>query len=119
MYRILYNKGDEVLSAKARLGDYVSMNCPHGGTGVIVRGSDVEGDDTEKSARLFDTVQCNSCGCLGIIITASVTTFVDGFGSARVGDSTIGICDVGAKCCPHMRSGTIISGSPKTFVDGG
>lgn len=107
------------MPAKARLGDYVAMNCPHGGIGVIVKGSDKESDDVEKTARVTDTVICCSCGKSGVIVAGSPNVFVDELAAARVGDPEVGTCNPGKKCCPHGRSGTIITGSPKCFVNGG
>ena len=105
------------MPAKARLGDYVAMNCPHGGIGIIVSGSDKEADDTEKTARVSDTVICCSCGCSGSIIAGSPNIWVDGLSAARIGDPEVGTCSPGKKCCPHGRSGTIITGSPKCFLN--
>lgn len=36
----------------------------------------------------------------------------------RVGDSTVGICDLGLPDCPHSRSGTNSSGSSNVFANG-
>ena len=105
------------MPAKAKIGDYVNMNCPHGGIGVIVQGSGTEGDDNEHTARLGDEVVCMSCGKSGRIVSASPNVFVDGKAAARKADSTSGMCDMGFECCPHSRSGTIRSGSSKTVVN--
>lgn len=35
-----------------------------------------------------------------------------------VGNSTTGVCDIGAPCCPHGRSGTNCTGSPIAEIDG-
>ena len=37
---------------------------------------------------------------------------------ARVTDEHRGTCSHGASCCPHSVVGTIIEGSPDTFVNG-
>lgn len=105
------------MPAKARLGDFVRMNCPHGGIGTIVTGSGKEADDTEKTARVTDTVICNKCGKSGRIISGSPNVYVDELAAARINDPEVGTCDPGEKCCPHGRSGTIISGSPKCFLN--
>ena len=105
------------MPAKAKIGDYVNMNCPHGGIGVIVSGSGTEGDDNEHTARLGDKVVCMTCGMSGRIINGSPNVYVDGKSAARKADSTTGTCDIGMKCCPHSRSGTIRSGSSKTFLN--
>ena len=39
-------------------------------------------------------------------------------GIARLGDQHMGICNHGARCCPHNVSGKIISGSANTFANG-
>lgn len=36
----------------------------------------------------------------------------------RVGDTTVGSCDVGEDCCPHGRAGTNSIGSPNVFING-
>lgn len=38
--------------------------------------------------------------------------------AARVGDSESGGCNVGAKCCPHSRSGTIATASNDVYIEG-
>jgi len=38
--------------------------------------------------------------------------------SSRVMDMNIGICNHNLPCCPHVVTGMIISGSPKTQYDG-
>jgi len=35
----------------------------------------------------------------------------------RIGDGTVGVCDIGAPCCAHGRSGTNTTGSPDVFVN--
>ena len=35
----------------------------------------------------------------------------------KVGDSTVGTCNLGLDCCPHGRSGTNSVGSPNVFVN--
>ena len=105
------------MPAKARLGDFVRMNCPHGGIGTIVTGSGKEADDTERTARITDIVVCNSCGKTGRIIVGSPNVFVDELNAARINDTEVGTCDPGNNCCPHGRAGTIISGSPKCFLN--
>lgn len=37
---------------------------------------------------------------------------------AKVGDTGIGVCSVGAKCCPHTYTFTIITGSDSVLVNG-
>ena len=105
------------MPAKARLGDYVAMNCPHGGIGVIVTGSDKEYDDTMKTSRVSDIVICCSCGQSGRIIAGSPNIWVDELAAARINDPEVGTCNPGKKCCPHGRSGTIITGSPTCFLN--
>ena len=39
-------------------------------------------------------------------------------GIARLGDQHRGICNHGARCCPHNVSGEIITGSHDTIVNG-
>ena len=35
----------------------------------------------------------------------------------RIGDATVGICNLGLECCPHSRSGTNSTGSANVFVN--
>jgi uncharacterized Zn-binding protein involved in type VI secretion len=105
------------MPAQARLGDYVNMNCPHGGIGMIVTGSGPKSDDGHRTARIGDTVICLSCGLSGTIVNGSPNVFTDPPNTARIGDNEVGTCDVGAPCCPHGRCGTIITGSPTVFVN--
>ena len=37
--------------------------------------------------------------------------------AARISDTTSGICDIGAICCPHGRTGTCETGSPNVFTN--
>lgn len=34
-----------------------------------------------------------------------------------IGKSETGICDLGLKCCPHSRGGTIATGSEDVFIE--
>ena len=103
---------------QARIGDLVSISCPHGPqTGIIVSGSSKSFFEMISGARLSDIVVCCACGQSGNIITGSSVTFYDGLAAARIGDSCVGTCDVGCKTCPHSRSGVIITGSEHTDVD--
>lgn len=36
----------------------------------------------------------------------------------RVSDGTVGVCDIGADCCPHARNGTNSTGSPDVEING-
>lgn len=38
--------------------------------------------------------------------------------ATRVGDQTVGVCDIGLECCPHGRSGTNSAHSPNVFING-
>ena len=103
---------------QSRIGDLVSISCPHGPqTGIITSGSSKTYFEMISGARLSDTVVCCGCGQSGNIITGSTITFYDGLPAARVGDSCVGTCDVGCKTCPHSRSGTLATGSEHTDVD--
>jgi uncharacterized Zn-binding protein involved in type VI secretion len=104
---------------KARLGDQVDMRCPHGGIGTIISGSEKEADDVHRTARIGDKVQCNKCGQIGIIVKGSPNIFVDGRNAARLGDTEVGTCNPGYKCCPHSRCGIIIEGSSTVFSNDG
>ena len=105
------------MPAKVKIGDFVNMNCLHGGIGVIVQGFGTMADDAEHTARMGDEVICMTCGKFGHIISASPNIYVDGKAAARKVDSTVGECNVGLPCCPHSRSGMIRSGSSKTFLN--
>ena len=106
------------MTAQARVGDLVKIDCPHGPvTGIITTGSRFSIVDSRKKARLTDTVVCTSCGKTGNIITGSFFTFADSLKCAKVGDKTSGTCDVGCKKCPHGRTGTIVTGSNFTFTE--
>ena len=107
------------MPAQSRIGDKVSMNCPHGGIGTIVSGSDDVFDNGPGVARKGDTVICDCCGCSGKIVSHSPTVFHDGLGAARINDTTTGICNLGLPCCAHGRAGSIKTGSPTTFLDDG
>jgi len=37
--------------------------------------------------------------------------------ATKIGDKTVGTCDVGEDCCPHLRSGTNAVGSPNVFIN--
>jgi len=37
---------------------------------------------------------------------------------ARVGDTIIGICDHGGKCCPHIVTGHFVEGSHNAYSEG-
>lgn len=103
------------MSEQARLGDMVKISCPHGPQiGVIVSGDNYRNTDKLKTARLTDKVVCCACGQSGNIVTGSNNTFVSTLAAARVGDSTVGTCNIGCKECPHTRSGIIITGSTYT-----
>lgn len=36
----------------------------------------------------------------------------------RVGDDTVGVCNIGLPCCPHGRNGVNTTGSPNIYVNG-
>lgn len=36
----------------------------------------------------------------------------------KVGDGTVGVCDLGLPDCPHSRAGTNSVGSPNVYVNG-
>lgn len=38
--------------------------------------------------------------------------------ATRIGDGTVGVCNVGAPCCPHGRAGNNGSGSPDVVING-
>lgn len=38
--------------------------------------------------------------------------------ATRIGDGTVGTCDIGAPCCSHGRSGNNTTGSPDVFING-
>ena len=38
--------------------------------------------------------------------------------ATRIGDGTVGTCDVGDDCCPHGRHGTNGTGSPNVYING-
>ena len=38
--------------------------------------------------------------------------------ATRLGDSTVGTCNVGLPCCPHGRSGTNAEVSPNVIING-
>lgn len=38
--------------------------------------------------------------------------------ATRIGDGEVGTCDVGAKDCPHTRSGTNSTASGNVFING-
>lgn len=38
--------------------------------------------------------------------------------ATRISDGTAGVCNMGAKCCPHGRAGTNGSGSPDVIING-
>ena len=106
------------MPGEARLGDFVVMNCPHGGIGVVVSGSPITFTESFNAARIGDRTTCLICGRSGKIVGGSPKTIIDGFPGTRKGDSTTGMCDVGARCCPHGRSGTLIGFSATTAFDG-
>lgn len=101
----------------AIVGSKVAISCPHGAIGTVVSGSSNVKTTNSKCARLGDSVVCDCCGCPGSIIAGSPNVLVNNRPSARVTDATAGVCDVGAECCPHGRSGTIISGAPTVKVN--
>lgn len=98
------------MPAAARVTDTVQGTCVannnHGSvTGVIVTGSNDTFDHDLPIARIGDQVNF-SCGHTGYIITGSSIVFVNDIPIARVGDQVSG--DV---------TGTIVSGSPKLFIE--
>lgn len=102
----------------ARIGDLISICCPHGGVGVIVAGSDNVIDNDIPTARLGDATICICCGCGGVIVSGSPDVIVNDKPTARVSDVTVGTCDVGLPCCSHGRIGTIVQGSPNIDING-
>lgn len=101
----------------ARIGDLISICCPHGAIGVIVSGSGNVIDNNIPTARLGDSTVCCICGCPGAIVSGSHDVIVNNIPTSRVGDSTSGICNVGLPCCPHGRFGTICEGSPNININ--
>lgn len=37
--------------------------------------------------------------------------------ATRITDTTVGICDIGAICCPHDRCGVNITASPNVYIN--
>ena len=37
--------------------------------------------------------------------------------ATRIDDTTVGICDIGATCCPHDRAGINTTASPNVFFN--
>lgn len=103
----------------ARVGDKVSMNCPHGGVGTIISGSSNITVNDRALAREGDIVQCDDCGKTRPIDFGSPNVFGNDPAVARVGDTSTGVCDPGFKCCPHVSTGTISTGSDNTVCNGG
>lgn len=102
----------------ARLGDMISINCPHGPQlGTLNKGSETCYADGKKVVRITDTATCNCCGQTYTVVTGSDFSYADGLKIARVGDQLTGTCAYGEKCCNHGGiSATIITGSPFTDV---
>ena len=103
---------------KARHGDLITIECPHGGIGIIESSSPDVFDNGEGAARVGDTTICLVCGMPGTIITGSSSVYNNMRQAARVGDMTTGTCNLGLPCCPHSRTGIIQTGSPSTYIGG-
>ena len=73
-------------------------------SGFILNASVKSFVDGKGMARMYDMV-VGDCGHIGFIVSASSKTFVDGFGAAYITSQFVG-----------PFSGTIISGSGKTFT---
>jgi uncharacterized Zn-binding protein involved in type VI secretion len=98
------------MPAAARVTDSVTGTCNadtnHGSvTGTIVTGSNDVYDQYLPLARIGDLVNF-SCGHTGYIVTGSSLVFNNNKAVARIGDQVDG--DV---------TGTIVSGSPKLFIE--
>lgn len=97
------------MPAEARIGDQVTMNCPHGGTGTITSGSPNITANGQAVARVGDTVVCNLCGLSFTIATGSGLAKANGQAVARVDDIVVGTCNLHKPGCPHVVAGAKIS----------
>ena len=102
----------------ARVGDKLSMNCPHGATGTIVSGSPNIEVNGKPIALQGCIVKCDVCGITRTIDSGSADTFGNVKQVARVGDPSTGICNPGYPCCPHTSTATITTGSGNTIDNG-
>jgi len=101
----------------AIVGSKVNMNCPHGGIGTVISGSDNVTVDGQPLARKSDIVRCDKCGITRTIDSGSSYISDNGLDFARIGDPTTGICDLKLPGCPHTTTGIITTGSTD-FSDG-
>ena len=101
----------------ARVGDFISISCAHGSTGCIVGHSNDIMAEGALTAREGDSTICLNCGQSGRIVSGSPNVFSNSKPTARVDDPTVGSCDMGLKCCPHSRSGSISSGAATINVN--
>ena len=74
------------MTAKARLTDEVTIDCPFKGTGTITTASENVFVDELGAARMDDEVTCKDCGAKGKIVTASGNVYVNDRLVARIGD---------------------------------
>ena len=98
----------------AKVGDKVSMNCPHGGIGTIVSGNPSAVVNGRMDARMGDLVVCDKCGKSRRIDEGSANIVSGGSLIAHVHNTATGPCDMHLRCCPHTSVGKVISGSSNT-----
>ena len=101
----------------ARIGDAISISCPHGATGTIVSSCQSTFTENMLAARIGDMAVCNKCGAVGVICSGAATVIIENSPASREGDSGCGGgCDVGDDC-PHGWSFNISGHASKQYIE--